>query len=297
MASLAILLSVLWLPFESSVDQASGKTAYSVQDLVRGLKAREAAIRNFQVKAELKVKSKSRYTGEYLQSANVQTTCRDNRTQRFWYRKIGQVYNSPGHPAHGGKEFFFDIEEFMAFDGERTRKLTWPRGTNAKPDEMLRSGTIYPGRKEWIVVDPGAFTTMLNNENISGYIDEVPLQHVLLTDSDRLVLAEIRRPRSPNDPPDQVETRQRLWIDVEHGMVVTRRESSLLRKGEREWIPVHASRLEDLFEAEKGIWLPREYSEESYQVLPGKEPYLVSAITRFSRTGRSIGSFETRNSR
>ncbi len=286
---LAMVLSAAFAP----VAFATGDGSLTVGDIVRGLKAREAAIRNFSVKAEFRVKKRSRYTGRVLESADVVSMCVDNASGRFWYHKVGQVYNAPGE-LHGGQEFFADVEETMAFDGERTRQLTvlmQPVGAltadapaKERPPETNRPaalvGTIYPKKEESWVVDPREFTTTFMHDSITKPLGEAPVCEVLGPDgTDGLILVECRGPEGAAASEMDLQGRERFWVDVGKGMIAARRELLNLRRGEAKWITSFASRYEDLYEVEKGIWVPRKYWELSNVIAPGRAPELFREIS------------------
>lgn len=280
-------LVIALIPFQAG---AQSKVP-SREDLVRGLKAREAAIQNFTVKAEFKVKTKSRYTGEVLFSADVATIYVDSVSGKFWYQRVGQIYNAPGHPSHEGKEFFLDVECVGAFDGERSRHLQRPRdgegmpaGGDAKAEEHMQNlmslGTVYPGKREDWIVPPEEFAYTFTQVNLSLPVEKSPLYEILeFQETESVVVVELRSPKAPGQLADACDWKTLFWIDLQHGMVVTRREAFMLRTGETKWIPFFRSRLEELFEAQKGIWLPRKYWQEHSQVPANKPPSLVREVS------------------
>ncbi|MGC8639029.1 MAG: hypothetical protein ACP5XB_04020 [Isosphaeraceae bacterium] len=289
-ALLAMALCVVFAPAICAAQEGS----LSVRDIVRGLKAREAAIRNFTVKAEIKVKTRSRYTGRLLDSADVVTMCVDNTSGRFWHQKVGQVYNTPG-ALHGGQEFFSEVEETVAFDGERTMEFSLLKPLPPMPAQPgapapakdaaggtpppALIGAVSPGRQESWVVDPRQFTTTFMHESFTKPMGEAPVCEVLGPQGpEGLVLVQCRGPEIALLQPD-LQGRHRFWVDVGKGMAVTRCEMLNLRKGETKWITAFATRCDDLFEVEKGIWVPRKYWEVSYELPPGKPPELYSEIS------------------
>jgi len=245
----------------------------TLRELERGLKARESAVRNFHVKADFREKFRSRYTGKYLDSATSTEVVIDPPSQRFWYRKVGQMYNAPGGEIHDGQEYLSIIQEVMAFDGERTRQLTW--SSDEKDPDMevaTRVGTIFPNRTEYWLIDPRDFVSDFLREPASAHIGRGERRVVGVDPSDGTAEFEGWNERS-----DKVKFRLRLWIDFRRGMVAVRREMSIQHPGETRWTPYYKSRLEDLVEIQKGIWLPQKYYEETQQVLPNKPPFLMSS--------------------
>lgn len=247
----------------------------TVPEIVRAARAREDAIRNFRVRADFKEKSRSKYTGKYADAVTSMDVVIDFETGRFWYQKVAQIYNAPGGDLHDGQEFFSEIEEVMAFDGEKTRQLTWPHGEK-DPDavEALRQGHVFPGSKEYWLTDPREFVRNFLRERVSVQVSR-GLATQLGLNEEGLVGIETVAPKGLSTHPDGYEFRTRYWFDRGKGMCATRREASIRRPGDSVWIPYFVTRLDDLFEISPGIWLPRKYWEESYQVLPGKAPYLV----------------------
>ncbi|MGC8642049.1 MAG: hypothetical protein ACP5XB_19465 [Isosphaeraceae bacterium] len=244
----------------------------TISEIVQGAKAREAAIRNFHVKADFKQKSRSRYTGKYLDSATSMKVIIDFRSGRFWYHKLAQMYNSPGGELHNGQEFFSEIEEVMAFDGEKTRQLTLSRDEkDPEVAKISRVGTIFPGVREYWLTDPRDFVCNFMRDSISVLIG-LGTPTSLGTSPDGLVGFENVNPTAG---PDGSRRAVRFWFDVKKGMIVPRREARILRPGDSEWVPYFISRLDDLFEISPGLWLPRKYTEEFYQVLPDQAPFLV----------------------
>lgn len=247
----------------------------TIPEIVRASKARESAIRNFRVHADFKEKGTSKYTGKDLDSATSMDVVIDLDSERFWYHKLAQIYNAPGGDLHGGQEFFSEIEEVMAFDGEKTRQLTLPHGEK-DPDavEALRMGKIYPGKKEYWLTDPREFVRNFLGEPLSVQVGRGIRTH-LGVDSEGLVGIEVATPNEQTvNRPDGFRFRARFWFDPRNGMIALRREASVQRPGESGWIPYLVSRLDNLLEVGAGVWLPGRYSEEFHQVLPGKAPQL-----------------------
>ncbi len=212
-----------------------GQPGWTTEELAKGLRARDQAIKSYGVDEQFQVRTRSDHTGKRLDYATASHVEVDRTTGRFFVHRLGQLPMPPA-PSIGKKEDWFTTQDVLiAFDGERTKVMSKSTGVDPKTGRdaksLIKTGQIYPGRRPSWAIDPDQYIGMFQGKSIA----------------DRLT-----------SDPDQTRSRGRFWIDVTKNFAVQRIESAFKQGTFSSWRPFVNATVDDWVEVE-GFWLPSRY--------------------------------------
>ncbi len=253
------------------------RSVSNVSDLIVRLRAREKSFKAISFDGEFQTSRRSDRTGKMLDFADAEHYDMDLKNGRFYIHKIGQGPYIANPQIRKNDEYADDIDDIIAFDGERTRVLAKRRSIFLQDGSFAgidKRGTIIHGRQPYWSFAPGELIGWPSMRPLS---DSIVANDFKLTGPDAKGLVKLFSEYSPG-PNDVIDWSIRLdfRLDSNKDYAIVNFETTRKLKNTSKWFPLMHEIADDFIQID-GIWVPSIFHYEDY-VLNDEEAVLNTKV-------------------
>lgn len=245
----------------------------TIDDIAKALRATNEAVKGCTMTIQFHVTSRSITSGKTHSYTVVNEIQYDRLLGRFRLNLHGQAVAGP-NPLKGNQEYLTEMDQVIAYDGERTRTYSRYPGLDGAGNDsgrFIETGRIHGKRRPAWIIDPENLIGSHTGRRITDYFSKG--NWYIDKHENGCVVAECINKHKAGDPL-QADAKIRIWFDIGKGMSPIRKQSFILRDGDADWVKYVEASAEDLTEVCPRVWLPRKYTEEFYTGQPGERSSL-----------------------
>jgi hypothetical protein len=251
--------------------RAQDVKAWTIDELAKRIRARDQVLKTLSLDAQFQIRGQSESTLKFYEYATAVHIEMDWATGRYLMHRYGQAEQPPA-PMLGKKDIWFLArDEFMAFDGEKTRRFTKGPGVTPGTGEenaVMTRATVDAGSRFAWTIDPKVFVGVYGGRSLADRLTDVNRDYQIIPANEpNVVLVQGEGAFDPVQS-DGARSRDRHWIDTSKNMALAQVEWCIRETDWSGWVPYLKTKTAEWVEID-GFWLPRRFREEFYQVQGG----------------------------